>query len=272
VAVEIKNITFQNAKIFYRCTGNGRPVLLLHGFGEDGDVWNEQVSFLQARFRLIIPDIPGSGQSELVQDATIETYAEIIKAIADAELENKSDQQADEKICLIGHSMGGYITLAFAEKYPDYLTSFGLFHSSAFADNEEKKQIRLKAIDFIKANGAYAFLKTSTPALFTKEFAATQQSRIDELVEKGKNFTSEALIQYYHAMIARPDRTAVLTTFPHPILFIIGEHDTAIPLQASLQQCHLPSRSHVHILEHSGHMGMWEEAAKANQILLDFLQ
>lgn len=266
--MEEKNILYQQSKIFYRVIGNGRRVLLLHGFGEDGNVWNEQVSFLQDRFQLIIPDIPGSGKSEFVEGANIETYAEIVKAIIDAEINSAA---IPGNISLIGHSMGGYITLAFAEKYSEYLQSFGLFHSSAFADNDEKKQTRLKAIDFIKANGAYAFLKTSTPALFTKEFTSAQPARIDELIEAGKNFTSEALIQYYKAMIDRPDRTSVLRTFNKPILFIIGEHDTAIPLQTSLQQCHLPARSHVHILEHSAHMGMWEESQKANKIILEFL-
>ncbi|MEO6723074.1 MAG: alpha/beta hydrolase [Ferruginibacter sp.] len=267
--MEEKSILYQQSKIFYRLIGKGKPVMLLHGFGEDGDVWNGQVSFLKDHFQLIIPDIPGSGMSEFIQDANIETYAEIIKAILDAELNSNGTQ---ESISLIGHSMGGYITLAFAEKYPAYLNSFGLFHSSAFADNDEKKQTRLKAIDFIKTNGAHAFLKTSTPALFTKEFTSAQPSRIDELIEAGKIFTSEALIQYYNAMIDRPDRTNILRTFNKPILFIIGEHDTAIPLQASLQQCHIPSRSHVHILKHSAHMGMWEEADKANEIMLEFLR
>jgi pimeloyl-ACP methyl ester carboxylesterase len=267
--VEEKIILYQQSKIFYLLTGKGRPVMLLHGFGEDGNVWNEQVSFLQDHFRLIIPDIPGSGRSELVQDATIETYAEVVKAILDNEL---GSNETHETVALIGHSMGGYITLAFAEKYPGHLNSFGLFHSSAFADNEEKKQTRLKAIDFIKTNGAHAFLKTSTPNLFTKEFASAQPARIDELIEAGKSFTPEALIQYYQAMIDRPDRISVLETFNKPILFIIGEHDTAIPLQASLQQCHIPSQSHVHILKNSAHMGMWEEADKVDEIMLKFLR
>ncbi len=269
--MEVKKITYQNAKICYRVTGNGKPVLLLHGFGEDGNVWQPQVDFLKNYFRLIIPDIPGSGLSDVVTDANIDTYADIIKQVIDAEFTNPAFQIAEELV-IIGHSMGGYITLAFAEKYPGYLTSFGLFHSSAFSDNEEKKQARLKAIDFVTANGAHAFLKTSIPGLFTKLFAENFPERIEALIEAGKNFSPEALIQYYQAMITRPDRREVLKTFPRPILFIIGEHDTAIPFQISLQQCYLPVQSHVHILTKSGHMGMWEETGKANELLLQFLQ
>jgi len=266
--MENNTLVFQDKTIHYRIYGNGKTVMLLHGFGEDSTVWEPQVNFLQQHFRLIVPDIPGSGQSEFVPNANIETYAEIVKEIFDRELQSTLPGAGG---ALIGHSMGGYIALAFAEKYPGYLNSFGLFHSSAFADNEEKKQVRKKAIEFIKEKGAATFLKTSTPALFTGEYAARHPEKINELVEKGAHFSNEALIQYYEAMIARPDRTAVLKNFNQPILFLIGEHDMAIPLQSSLDQCYLPVQSHVHILAGSAHMGMWEEEEKANNILLVFL-
>jgi pimeloyl-ACP methyl ester carboxylesterase len=175
---------------------------------------------------------------------------------------------------MLGHSMGGYITLAFAEKYSASLTAFGLVHSSAFADSEEKKAARRKSIDFIKNNGAYEFLKTSIPGLFKGSDGSKGSDGLepyDPLIEKGKNFTSDALIHYYQAMIARPDRTAVLKKFTGPILFIIGEHDNAVPFQQSLQQCYLPTVSHVHILRNSAHMGMLEESDNVNKILIDFL-
>jgi len=266
-----KKITFQDTAIFYHTVGEGKTVVLIHGFGEDSDIWDYQVDFLKDHFHLILPDIPGSGQSEIVPNANIETYAEIIKAILDNE-RTTAFLKDSESVTMIGHSMGGYITLAFAEKYPEQLDSFGLFHSTAFADSEEKKQVRSKAIDFINEKGSNVFLKTSTPGLFTKAFAEKYPERINELIEKGKKFSAEALVQYYKAMIARPDRTEVLKTFSHPILFIIGEHDMAIPLESSLQQCYLPVQSDVNLLEKSAHMGMWEETEKCNQILSQFLQ
>lgn len=281
-------IIYQNASIFYRSIGVGKPVVLIHGFAEDGEIWNNQVDFLKDHFRMIIPDLPGSGQSELVPNASIETYAEIVKLIIEVELQKSvvpetaetnltaknpvtSNWETGGLVTIIGHSMGGYITLAFAEKYPQYLRSFGLFHSTAFADTEEKKQVRLKAIGFINDNGANAFLKTSIPGLFTKAFAEKFPEKINGLVEKGKSFTAAALVQYYYAMIERPDRTMVLRDTRLPILYIIGEFDTAIPLQSSLQQCYIPAESHVYILNQSAHMGMWEEPDKSNQALYTFL-
>ncbi len=259
-----KSIQFQNTNIVYRVIGNGKPVMLLHGFGENSTVWEPQIEALKNHYQLIIPDIPGSGKSALVASANIDTYAGVIKAICD-------EEKISQLHSLIGHSMGGYITLGVAEKYASLLNSFGLFHSSAFADTEEKKQTRKKAIEFIKEKGAYSFLKTSTPGLFTQAFKDDHSGKVDELIDAGKSFSNDALIQYYEAMIARPDRTIILRTFLKPILFIIGEHDQAIPFDSSLQQCHLPAQSHVHILRQSAHMGMWEEVEKANTILIDFL-
>ncbi len=270
--MEIKNIIWEGSSVQYKIFGQGKTVILLHGFGEDSNVWEPQVEFLEQHFRLLVPDIPGSGQSQFVANAHIETYAEIVKAIIHNDISNiAADDTRSTTVSLIGHSMGGYITLAFAEKYPQYLNSFGLFHSSAFADTEEKKETRKKAIGFIQDKGGYAFLKTSIPGLFTKEYYAKQPGIVEALIEDSKLFTDEALIQYYEAMIARPDRTAILKSFEHPILFLIGEHDPAVPLQSSLQQCHLPAQSHVHILSKSAHMGMLEETEKANKLLLQFL-
>ncbi len=254
-------IKYQNKNIHYKVSGKGKVVVLLHGFGEDGNIWNELIKDFKNDYHLIVPDLPGSGLSEILdgENISIDDYAEVIKAILDSD--------KIKKCSIIGHSMGGYITLSLAEKYPVLLDRFGLFHSSAFADDEPKKQNRLKAIDFIKANGSYAFLKASIPNLFADKM---HQKEIEQLIEQGSKFTPEALIQYYLAMINRPDRTAVLKKFDKPVLFIIGEKDNAIPLHSSLQQCYLPSISYVNILE-AGHMGMIEQAEKCKTILHLFI-
>lgn len=243
-------------------------VLLLHGFGEDGNVWNPQFDLLKQHHFVIIPDLPGSGQSEMLDGScTLGDYAEVVKAIVEEEF----SKNQKSTFSLIGHSMGGYITLAFAEKYAGMLDSFGLFHSSALADDEQKKETRRKGIDFIKNNGAEVFLKTSIPNLFSEKTKTEKPELVEKLLSIAMHVSAAALIQYYNAMILRPDRTLVLKTFSKPVLFIIGAHDTAIPLQASLQQCYLPAVSAVHILKNSGHMGMWEEEKEADNYLEDFL-
>jgi pimeloyl-ACP methyl ester carboxylesterase len=264
--MELRTFTYQSSQIFYRTIGNGKPVVLIHGFAEDGEVWRNQIEFLKEHFYLIIPDLPGSGKSEMINDMSIEGMAEVIKELLSFELQ-KFPLQGAEGV-LIGHSMGGYISLAFAEKYPALLSSIALVHSSAFADSEEKKGNRLKSIEFVKKNGAYEFLKAVIFDLFTETWATNNQQTVDLQIEKSKNFADEAIIAYYQAMINRPDRTHVLKNFNKPILFVIGQHDKAVPFEQSMQQCYLPGISYIHILRNSAHMGMFEEADKLNQALV----
>jgi pimeloyl-ACP methyl ester carboxylesterase len=263
-------IIFRNKKIFYRTEGSGNPVMLLHGFGEDGRIWNGQVEALKKDFRIIIPDLPGIGQSELLEgDCTMEDFAEVIKMITDNE---EITSKPNGTFSLIGHSMGGYITLAFARKYGRLLNSFGLFHSSSFADNPEKISTRKKGIDFIKKNGARLYAETTVPNLFSDQTKKNHPKLVNTLTEIASELSSEALIQYSMTMINRRDTTDVLTSFAKPILFIIGIHDNAIPLETSLKQCHLPQIGSIHFLQKSGHVGMWEEQTLSNHYLNRFLK
>ena len=265
-------IQFKNKKLFYRTEGKGKPVMLLHGFGENGNVWNEQIDTLKENNFLIVPDLPGSGNSEMLDgEVLIKDYAEVIKALAD-DIILRNEENGTRQFSLIGHSMGGYITVAFAEKYPDLLSSFGFFHSSAFADSSEKKETRKKGIEFISKHGTEAFIKTLALNLFCNKSKNEKPELLSKLIELGKSISSEALIQYYQAMMARPDRTLVLKTFEKPILLIAGKSDSVISIEDSLEQFKMPSISSVHILKNSGHMGMWEETALSNSILKDFLK
>ncbi|HVG14664.1 MAG TPA: alpha/beta hydrolase, partial [Chitinophagaceae bacterium] len=213
----------------------------------------------------IIPDLPGSGRSQMKSGAwSIEGLAETVRSVFTHE-DLKS-------AVVIGHSMGGYVSLALAEKYPDLLDGFGLFHSSAFADNEEKITARKRGIEFIEEHGTAKFLEQATPKLFSAVFKERNPQIIQEIVARFTNFEDSALVHYYEAMMQRPDRTQVLKKFCNPILFILGEHDTALPLSDGLKQCHMPRLSYIHILSHSGHMGMIEETDKCGEIILNFLQ
>jgi len=260
---QTKSIQFRGTNIVYTVQGYGMPVVLLHGFGEDGSIWNNQVSALASTCHLIVPDLPGSGSSGILPGETnMEDYAECIRDI----LREESVQSCS----MIGHSMGGYITLAFAEKYPELLASWGLFHSTAYADSDEKKNARRKSIDFILQHGSGAFLDTAIPGLFYDQ--AKSQQEINRLISRGSaGFMPEALVQYYEAMIRRPDRTKVLQEAKVPVLWILGQHDQAVPFAQGLQQCYLPAQSEVHILRNSAHMGMLEQTGLADEILANFL-
>jgi pimeloyl-ACP methyl ester carboxylesterase len=284
-----KKLDYQGHSIFYRVIGDGKPVLFIHGFGEDGNVWkrspqalskegvsNTQLSLFEdslllSKFKFVIPDLPGSGKSQMIDDMSMEGMAELIKDIIDAESPKIPASGGFRGAVLIGHSMGGYVALAFAEKYAEYVTGLGLFHSTAYADTEEKKAARRKGMQFINEHGAFEFLKTANYNLFSQLSKDKMPALIDEFISGLRNFNPQALVSYYEAMMKRPDRVSILRTLKIPMLFIAGKYDTAIPLNDILEQSHLPEISYFHILAESGHMGMMEEGEKSNRFLNDYL-
>ena len=262
--MQTKTITYKNHSVSYHIGGTGKTVLLIHGFGETADVWQNQISFLEQSFQIIVPGIPGGGLSEYNPElSSLEDYADVIKSILDAE--------SIQDCTMFGHSMGGYIVLVFAALFPERLNRFGLIHSSAFADNEEKIATRKKSIDFILNNGSEAYFKASVPGLFSETTAQEQPQLIQELISSIRILLPEALAQHQNAMISRPDRTETLKKSSGPVLFVIGQNDKAIPFDAAMKQCYLPEISHIHILRRSGHMGMWEEPEKVNAAMAGFL-
>ncbi|MEI6087815.1 MAG: alpha/beta hydrolase [Bacteroidota bacterium] len=268
-----KSFLYFQRKVAYRLIGKGIPVMLIHGFGEDSHIWDKQIAYLQDHCLLIVPDLPGTGMSEIIRSEdlkksdeepiSLNDYAELLAAILKAE--NISNCN------MIGHSMGGYITLAFEEMYPEMLLRFGLVHSSALADSDEKKANRLKGIEMMELYGASSFLKNTIANLFSVAFKKEHPEMVSLLVDATPVFNTQACQQYYRAMMLRPDRTSILKGNPKPILFVIGTEDVAAPLVDLLPQIKLPSHPQVHILEGVGHMGMWEATDQVNQFLLDFI-
>jgi pimeloyl-ACP methyl ester carboxylesterase len=259
-----KTITYGNETVYYRVEGTGMTLFFIHGFPETGSIWTNQVEFLKKQFRVIVPDIPGSGRSTFnAALVNMGDYADVMNAII--------EHEKLEQVIMFGHSMGGYITLSFAEKYPSLLKAFGLVHSTAFADSEEKKQNRQRGIDFMETHGAFPFIKNSIPNLFSKPFQEAFPDTIASLVEQGKSFDKKALQQYYRAMMNRKDKTEVLRKTDVPVLFICGDEDTAAPLSDLKQQIHLPACSHFHILNHVAHMSMLEAPGLLNDFLLAFI-
>jgi pimeloyl-ACP methyl ester carboxylesterase len=260
----LKTLTLPHVNLAYEDSGSGPVVVFLHGFAEDGTVWKHQAAALVDTHRVLVPDFPGSGLSPLGHHPpSMESLAELVYALL--------IHERIEQCCMIGHSMGGYVTLAFAEAYPHLLKGYGLFHSTAYPDTEEKKQARRKGIAFIRDNGVVPFVKQSTPNLFSEAFKQAHAEEVGALLQRNAVFTPETLIGYYEAMILRPDRTAILAQSKVPVLFICGAQDMVIPMKDSLQMAAMPFMGFVTVLENAGHMGMWEEAPKANEAIVEYL-
>lgn len=251
---QIRQVQIRNIPLHYEVIGtSGRcpPVILLHGFTEDRQIWKGIVSALENKYRFILPDLPGSGSSpENPGLENIEDFAGAIDAVRTAE---KAD-----RIILIGHSMGGYISMAYADAFPQHLAVLGLFHSTSRADSPEKKLAREKNQDFIRRNGSTPFVRQSLPGLYSADFRQAQPEEVEKQLARYANFLPETLVHYLEIMKNRPDRTHILKICPVPVLFIGGDEDKVIPPAEVLELCHLPRISYFHLLPRTAHMGMVE--------------
>lgn len=262
-----KTVKYKNALLVYHIYGEGVPVVLLHGFAETHTIWQNQYNFLKDYCKLIVPDLPGSGESLLFNTGNNTLSIEDISDSVHSIISNENIEQC----IMLGHSMGGYITLSYAEKYSEKLKAFGLVHSTAFADSEEKKQNRKRGIEMMGEYGSYAFIKTTTPNLFTPAFKKEHSNVVDNLVEEGRHFKKENLQQYYYAMMNRADTAMVLENTQLPVLFVSGTDDMAAPLNDVLKQVHQPKIAYIHIMENMAHMSMLEAPDKLNTILKNFI-
>lgn len=256
----------------YRIIGKGQPVFLIHGYGEDSSIWNNQIESLSTICQLIVLDLPGSGQSfitpkgyaEWLPELSMEDLAECIHEIVHVEDLSPA--------ILLGHSMGGYISLAFARHYPNHLKALGLVHSTAFADSAEKKSVRLKSIEFIRENGGHALFKTTMVNLFGEAFRIVAPEKVQELVEATKAFDPLVLMAYTKAMMQRPNHSELLCYLPGPVLFVAGPEDIAAPIADIEQQATIPNKSYLKVMEGVGHMGMLESPEEMNRHLSGFIQ
>ena len=254
------NIKYKNKTLFYRRSGNGIPLILIHGFCEDSSMWNE---FKKAfsNCKIICPDLPGFGNSSLPHQKSIHYYAMAVKAIL--------NKEKVKKCIMIGHSMGGYVSLAFAEKYPTQLVGMGLFHSHPFADTDIGKDNRHKGIAFIDKFGHKKYVEGLMPKLFPPKFK--RSPILKKLIAKAAQYSASSIKTGLQAMADRPDRSSVLAQSTYPVLIIAGKEDQVIPFDLSAQFVHLPAVASVHLLEGIGHMGMFEDAANTSAIIKEFI-
>ena len=257
-------ITFQNQPLFYSASGSGPALVFVHGFGEDSRIWDALVSPFRRSHQVVCIDLPGAGQSPAITGLSVEGMAMAVKAVVDA-------MQLSQFV-LIGHSMGGYVSLAYAEKWPESLLALCLFHSQPYADSEEKKAGRLKSMDFVRANGTAPYVNQLVPALFAPAFTREHPEVIQQLITQASAYPAEGIINALDAMRGRPDRSEVLRNAKYPVLFLIGMEDGAIPADASRQQTTLPPVASIHYLEGVGHMGMVEATEETQGILAGFLK
>lgn len=251
-----KSITYQGQEVSYKDLGSGACLVLLHGYLESGEIWNEFAALFSRQCRVIVPDLPGHGLSGTWGKVhTMEEMAGAIRGILEAE--------GIEKILLAGHSMGGYVTMAFADLYPGYLSGYVLFHSTCFADTEEKKKNRQREISLVMCGKKCQIVNVNIP----KGFANENVERLKDQVERARTIAldnpEEGIVAILNGMMRRPDRTRVLQDSSLPLLIIGGMKDNYIPVEVFEKLVSLAPHAKVLRLNGSGHMGFIEEPEKA---------
>jgi pimeloyl-ACP methyl ester carboxylesterase len=249
-------------KINFETEGNGPPVVLLHGFLESLRIWDQFSSSLAKEFRVIRSDLPGHGKTDLSsQTLTMESMAETVKEVVDG-------LKITETV-MIGHSMGGYVALAFAKLFPGFLKGLGLFHSQAAADNEEARMNRTRTIQIVEQDKV-GFIRQFIPDLFAPENVSRYPGEIRRLQEIAAGTPKEGIIASLKGMKERNDNLQLLERLNIPVLFIVGKRDKRIPAEIITPQLTLPAHSEALILEHTGHMGYVEAETVTLEMIRSF--
>jgi pimeloyl-ACP methyl ester carboxylesterase len=258
-------INFKNTTIRYKVEGSGTPIVLLHGYLESLDIWDKFPGELMKRFRVISIDLPGHGKSGIVTDVhTMEIMAEAVNAVL--------DELGIEKCILIGHSMGGYVTMAFADLYHERLYGYSLFHSTPFADTEEKKQTRDREIELVDQGKKELICKTNIPRAFAPENLKKFKNEVKRAVQIARSTSDEGIKAVLKGMKLRPDRSETLINSDIPVLIILGRKDNYIPFNTVKEKILINTKGEIHSLENSGHMGFIEEPRESLVLVSSFVE
>ena len=243
--------------------GQGPALLFLHGFCETGEMWRHFADSLSTQYRVVCPDLPGFGNSPLSD--SIQSLEEVAER-----LEHFLDDQHIQHPIVLGHSLGGYVALALLERMGDRIQAIGLLHSTAFADDLEKKEMRNRTLTFLKKHGAAKFVTSFVPQLFPDHRRIELAEAMAQAIEDGKRSSLEGLLAYTVAMRDRKDRLRVLQQFAGPKLLLAGTLDGSVKIESSRAQ--QEAYTHYIELEGVGHLGMVEEKEKTLAVVQDFVR
>lgn len=248
-----RTIIVDGHTVHYRDEGrnNKKTVVLLHGFLQNLDVWSSYVLSYMHHLRVITIDLPGHGQTETFSEThSMDFMARMVKTVL--------DEAGVDQCVMIGHSMGGYVALAFAEKHPYLLRGLGLINSHALPDSEEHRHWRQAICEQVKENRA-SYIVNFVPTLFDDHNRAGLSQDIKDLQDQCLETRSESIIAAQNGMMNRPSRIDVLRQLEVPILFIYGKNDNRIPLELAISQAMIPHHAEILILDNVGHMAFIEE-------------
>jgi pimeloyl-ACP methyl ester carboxylesterase len=234
--------------------GKGTPLVLIHGYPLDHSIWDKVIPLLSDSFDVIVPDLRGFGTST-PSDATygMSEYA--------ADIAGLLDHLGIEQAAVVGHSMGGYVALAFAREFPQRIRGLGLVSSQALADAEDRKEARYKTAEEVAAKGVGGVADGMSGKLSAD---ARLQEYSRDLINKQK---PSGVTGALRAMAERPDSTEFLKNFQLPVVLVHGEADALIPAEQARQVAGIISHAQLVVLEGVGHLPMLEKPEQTAEAL-----
>ena len=258
-----KSINFKGIEVSYNDYGSGTCIFFLHGYLEDAGVWDEFVPLFSGRFRVIAMDIPGHGLSGCWgREHGMQELSDAVKLVM--------DHEGLEKVILVGHSMGGYVVLEFASRYPGLLYGYVLFHSSCFPDTIEKKKNRDREISLILCGRKRQIINVNIPKAFADSNLDRLESQVLRCQEIAHQSEDEGVIALLNGMKMRSDHSRTLGDGSLPLMLIGGEKDNYIPMEVFEKLVQMAPHASILRLKESGHMGFIEEPELSSKALIEF--
>lgn len=258
----MNQIFYKNTKISYSDTGIGTTIVLLHGFLENKKMWQDYVTLFAENYRVITIDLLGHGESDCLGYVhSMEDNANVVHEV----LEHLNIQ----KTIIVGHSMGGYIGLAFAELYPNQIQKLVLLNSTSKEDSAEKKLNRARAIKTVKQNYV-TFVSMSIANLFSEENRTRLANEIEKVKEQALKTPLQGIVASLEGMKMRKDREILLRQNLFPVLLILGKKDPVLNYDENISQIENTTTKLVSFED--GHMSQIENKEELKKVLLDFFR
>jgi len=250
----MKKININGIQLAYTRRGKGAPLVLLHGYPLDHHLWDEVVPLLEDTFDVILPDLRGFGESTTADSPyTMDDYASDIAGLL--------DQLSIQKAAIVGHSMGGYVALAFARLYPERVSGLGLVSSQVAADPPDRKEGRYKSAADVAEKGIGGVVETMTPKFTSDErlqaFARASMERQQPAAYLGA----------LKAMAERTDSTSLLSSFRFPVVIVHGDADSLILVDRAREVKAVLPQARLVEISGAGHMPMMEAKEKTAEAL-----
>ncbi|RZK22216.1 MAG: alpha/beta hydrolase [Hymenobacter sp.] len=239
-------------------------IVFLHGYLESPAIWPAFIGETFADCQVLTPALPGYDGASVASDYGLEAAAEAVRA----ELAAAGVGRA----VLVGHSMGGYVALAFAEKYPGLVAGLGLFHSSALPDTTEDTARRARNRTFLEEQGVAAFADEFLQPQLSPTHRESLHDSLAQLQQLAAAVPLAVALGNLDAMAQRPDRRAVLEKATYPVLFIAGKDDRAVPPEKTHEESLLPDYCTVLWLAGVGHLGFIERPTDTRRAVRQLLE